>query len=253
MPNLDIQISGDLKQALDLAPCDVVSIPEPQKLKIQLPTGASIKAIADVSKGIPTDCAMTFSLMVQLAPFLASMECLIKILKLLKPLVDVVTNLPMPPVKAVQDFAKAAVDLAPCFLIPTPANIIPFIKDVLCLILKVLKCLESQLQTVVALMKGLTLDLNAARLAGNRDLQETLECAKKNAETSAQHLTSSMEPIGVILDFVGPFLGMAGVKPIQLPGLGSDTDVETLETSLQAIHGLIGTLQIAVDALGGCE
>ena len=62
-----------------------------------------------------------------------------------------------------------------------------------------------------------------------------------------------MEPIGVILDFVGPFLGMAGVQPIQLPGLGSQTDAEALQSSLQAIHGVIGTLQVAVDVLGGCE
>ena len=101
---------------------------------------------------------------------LASMECLIKILKLLNPLVDVVTNLPMPPVKAVQEFAKAAVDLAPCFLIPTPANIIPFIRDILCLILKILACLIGQLRTIGNLLEGLTIDLEDARARGNDEL-----------------------------------------------------------------------------------
>jgi len=37
-------------------------------------------------------------------------------------------------------FAKAAADLAPCLLVPTPANLIPFLRDILCLILKLLHC-----------------------------------------------------------------------------------------------------------------
>ena len=95
---------------------------------------ATLKAFTDISKGIPTDCAMTFNLLVQLAPLLASMECLLKILKLIKPLVDVVGSLGPPPdpiklPKAIVDFTKAAVDLAPCLLIPTPANMIPFVRD----------------------------------------------------------------------------------------------------------------------------
>jgi hypothetical protein len=195
---------------------------------------------------------MTFSLMMQIAPMLASTECLVKVLKLLKPLVDIVTNLPVPPVKAVQEFAKAAVDLAPCFLVPTPANMIPFVRDLLCLILKVLRCLLGQLKTVVALMSGLSLQLDAARAAGNFDLEKTIQCAQENAQTSAQHLTKAIEPVGVILDLAGAFMGIAGVKPIQLPALGSQTDVEGLNLAIQSLQGIVGTIQVAVDALGGC-
>ena len=35
---------------------------------------------------------MTFNLMVQIAPLLASMDCILKILKLIKPLIDVVKS-----------------------------------------------------------------------------------------------------------------------------------------------------------------
>jgi hypothetical protein len=252
MPNIDIPLSVDLNAALQLPPCDEIKIPMPKPLKIQLPTGGSIKAIADISKGIPTDCAMTFSLMVQLAPLLASMECLLKILKLLKPLVDIVTNLPMPPVKAVQEFAKAAVDLAPCFLIPTPASIIPFVRDILCLILRVLKCLIGQLKTLVALMSGIQLQLDAARAAGNFELEEALNCAQANAEASGQHMTKAIEPVGVLLDLIGPLMGLAGAEPIQLPALGSKSDLEGLQEAIKTLQGIVGTIDTVVEALGGC-
>jgi hypothetical protein len=252
MPNIDIPLPVDLNETLQLPACADFRVPLPKPLKIQLPTGGSIKAIADFSKGIPSDCAMTFSLMLQISPMLASMECLLKILKLLKPLVDVVTNLPMPPVKAVQEFAKAAVDLAPCFLIPTPASIIPFVRDILCLILRVLNCLLGQLKTLVGLMQGIQLQLDAARSAGNFELEDTLKCAQENAEASGQHMTKAIEPIGVILDLVGPLMGIAGVEPIQLPALGSKADVDGLQNTIKTLQGVVGTIDVVVEALGGC-
>lgn len=252
MPNLDIPLSVDLNSALQLPPCEDIRLPLPKPLKIQLPTGGSIQAIADISKGIPGDCAMTFSLMVQIAPLLASMECLVKILKLLKPLVDVVSNLPMPPVKALQEFAKAAVDLAPCFLVPTPASMIPFVRDILCLILRVLNCLLGQLKSLIAIMAGLRLQLDAARSAGNFELEETLKCSQANAETAGQHLTKAIEPIGVLLDLVGPMMGIAGVEPIQLPALGDKSDLDGLQGVVQALQGVVGTLDVVVEGLGGC-
>ena len=119
--------------------------------------------------------------MLQIAPLLASMECVLKILKLLKPLVDVVTNLPMPPVKAVQEFAKAAVDLAPCFLIPTPASMIPFVRDILCLILRVLNCLLGQLKTLMAMMGGAA--AAARRRAVGRQLRARRDAASARRPT----------------------------------------------------------------------
>jgi len=252
MPNIDIPLSVDLNSALELPSCADIRLPLPKPLKIQLPTGGSIQAIADISKGIPGDCAMTFSLMVQIAPLLASMECLVKILKLLKPLVDVVSNLPMPPVKALQEFAKAAVDLAPCFLVPTPASMIPFVRDILCLILRVLNCLLGQLKSLMAIMSGLRLQLDAARAAGNFELEDALNCAQANAETAGQHLTKAIEPIGVLLDLVGPMMGIAGVEPIQLPALGDKSDLDALQGTVQALQGVVGTLDVVVEALGGC-
>jgi hypothetical protein len=252
VPNFNIPLAVDLNKELDLPPCNEIRLKPPDKLKITLPTGGSISAINDLSKAIPTDCSLTFSLMVQIAPLLASMECLLKILKLLKPLVDVVTNLPVPPVKAVQEFTKAAVDLAPCFLIPTPANMLPFVRDILCLILKVLNCLLGQMKTVLAMMQGLQLQLDAARSAGNFELEQALQCAQENAQASADGMMRAIEPVGVILDLVGPMMGLVGQEPISLsiPGGGSGT--EALSGTIQSVQGVVGTIEIVVDALGGC-
>jgi hypothetical protein len=252
MPNIDIPLRPDLREALELPPCELIQLPLPAPLEIHLPTGGSIKAITDISKGIPTDCAMTFNLMLQLAPLMASMECVVKILKLLKPLIDILTNLPVPPVKAVQEFAKAATELAPCLLVPTPANMIPFVRDILCLILRMLECLTGQLKTLLGLMQGVQLQLDAAKAAGNTELQQSLECAKENAERSAKHLTQAIEPLGVLLDLAGPFMGIAGVKPIKLQPPQGGTDLQALQQTVQTLQGVTGTIRVVVDALGGC-
>src|SRR5262245_59010048 len=96
MPSIDIPVPINLQKMFDLPPCEEIKLPAPSPIKIQLPTGGSIQAFTDISKGIPIDCWMTFNLLVQLAPLLASMECLVRVLKLIKPLIDVVKAIPNP-------------------------------------------------------------------------------------------------------------------------------------------------------------
>jgi hypothetical protein len=253
MPNIDIAVDADLSEAFQIPPCTELKLPNPGELKVQLPTGGTIKAFADISKGIPTDCALTFSLMIQIAPFLAATECLLKVLKLLKPLIDVVQGLPMPPVKALQEFAKAAVDLAPCLLVPTPASILPFIKDLLCLILKVLNCFLSQLKSLRNIMGPLSLQLQAAQADGNDELVGTLQCAQQNVQTQAAQLMNSLGPVGVLLELAGPLFGIAGVQPITLPALGSANDVKALDAITKTMQSVVATIQTVADGLGGCD
>src|SRR5947207_11146422 len=122
MPNIDIPVPLDVKKMFDLPPCSMIKLPGPKPLKLQLPTGGSIQAFADISKGIPTDCAMTLNLMVQIAPFLAATECLFKLLGLIAPLIDIIKAIgpPPDPIKignALPKFIKAAEKLAPCLLV----------------------------------------------------------------------------------------------------------------------------------------
>jgi hypothetical protein len=249
---MDIQVDANLNDLLQLPACSDIQIPFPSPAKVTLPTGGSLQAFSDISKGIPTDCAMTFSLMIQIAPMLAGMECLLKVLKLLKPLIEVIKGLPIPSPAVIEEFVEAAAGLVPCLLVPTPAAIIPFIRDLLCLIIKALKCFLSQMKTILAVMSGLSLQLQSATAAGNTALIGSIQCAQQNAAAQAAHLTASIEPLGVLLDLAGTLMGLAGIKPISLPS-APGADLQALQTFVQTIQGVVGTMQVVVDALGGCN
>jgi hypothetical protein len=122
------------------------------------------------------------------------------------------------------------------------------------LILKVLNCLLGQLKTIIGVMSGLTLRINIAKASGNIELQTALECAQENAAISAQHLTNSMEPITAILELAGPLMGLAGLPQIQLPAIGSQTDVQSLQQTVQTLEDVVGIIQGVVDLpiIGGC-
>jgi hypothetical protein len=254
MASIDIAVSADLEQLFQLPSCDAITLPSAGSLSIQLPTGGSLQAFADISKGIPTDCSMTFSLMLQLAPFIASIQCLLDILKLLKPLIEIIKGLPMPPSPSViGEFISAATALAPCLLIPTPAIMIPFILDLLCLILKVLKCFLSQIQSLINILGPLSLQLTAAQQSGNSDLIATLTCAQTNAQTQAGQIMNSLGPVGALLEIAGPLFGIAGVPTITLPALGSATDVDALKSVVTTMEPVVNTLESAISALGACS
>jgi hypothetical protein len=253
MPNIDIAVSADLGQLFQLPACADITLPSASGLSIQLPTGGSLQAFADISKGIPTDCSMTFSLMLQIAPFMASIQCLLNVLKLLKPLIDVIQGLPMPPVSALQEFAQAAEALAPCLLIPTPVVMIPFILDLLCLILKVLNCFLGQMKSLINILGPLNLQLSAAQQSGNSELIATLTCAQANAQTQASQIMNSLGPVGALLGVAGPLFSIAGVPAITLPALGSATDVAALTSVVNTMETVVGTIQSIVDGLGGCN
>jgi hypothetical protein len=253
MPKIDIKVESRLEEALKIPACIDLSLPPPQKLKINLPTGGTLNAFTDMSKAVPTDCALTFSLLLQLGPLLASMDCLLKILALLGPLVDIVKGLPFPPFKAVKKFIEAAVKLAPCLAIPTGAPLVPFVKDILCLLLKVLRCLTTQLKTIIAIMSGLTLQIQTAEAAGNTEQLAALKCSKENADRSAQSALQAIEPIGALLSLVAPVMQLAGQKPISMPAIGSDTDVDALQTVVTTLNGVADAIQVITDAMGGCD
>jgi hypothetical protein len=256
MADIDIKVSPDLKKLFGLEPCEMIKLPSPKKLTVQLPVGgARIQAFSDISKGVPNDCSMTLNLMVQIAPFLAASACLFKVLALIEPLVDIIKALatlnPIKIAKALPKFIKAAADLAPC--IAFPIGVPFFIRDLLCLIIKVLNCLLGQLKSLMAIMNGISLQLSIAEADGNTDLVDALNCAKENAELQGKHLTQAIEPIGVILKLVGPLMGIAGIGPIEIKPVSSQAGVEGMQALMKTIQGIIGTLQIAADALGGCE
>ncbi|MBV9759635.1 MAG: hypothetical protein JO340_03635 [Acidobacteriaceae bacterium] len=255
MQQIDIPIPADLKKAFEFPPCVQVKLKTPSPLKVTLPTGGTLTAFSDLSKGIPSDCSLTFSLLLQIAPFLASTECLLKVLGLIGPLIEFVKAVP-DPIKiasTVPKFLKAAEAVMPCIAVVTGLGIIPFIKDLLCLIIKALNCFLGQMKTLLGVMSGLSLQLSAAQANGDADLTAAIRCEQDNAQALAGNLTASIQPIGVVLQLAGTLFGIAGMKPIELPAIGSETDLESLITLVSTLQGVVGTLQIVADGLGGCD
>jgi hypothetical protein len=255
MPNLDIPVTADLQEMFDLPSCADIALPQPKPITIQLPGGGTLSSFSDLSKGIPTDCAMTFSLLLQIGPFLGATECLVKVLKLVQTVVDVLKSIssPFDLVSAIPKIIKAAEPVVECALSFTPAGLIPFIKDLLCLILKVLNCLVGQLKSIRRILSQTLVQIQIAQDAGNDELLASLQCAQANAATQAAHLTASLQAVGIILDLAGDLMQIVGIQPIKLPTLGSSADVSALDAAIKALQEVQGTIQIAVDVLGGCD
>lgn len=251
MPNIDIPIPDELQELLAAPKCLDLSFPPPKKMTVTLPGGGRIMALHDLGKSIPTDCSLTFSLMLQIMPFMANMECIVRILKLVKLMSDAITSLPPSP-KLILDIGEAVKDLSECFLAITPAGMIPFVRDILCLILALLRCLIGQLKTLAELMSGLVIQVKIAEETGNKDLLATLECAQENSLVAMQHLMNGFGPIGVVMELMETFMGIAGIEAIKLPALGDASSAEELLKVITTLEEVVATIQTVVDALGGC-
>ncbi len=253
--DVEIPIPDELKHLFEIPSCDLIDLPSADPpLQLRLPNGSTFHPLADLSKGIPTDCSLTVNLFLQLAPFLASIECLLKVLGLLKPLIDVVKSLgpPPDPIKlpsAIADFVKAAEALLPCFGMLIPGtNIFFFIRDLIALIIKIIKCMIGQLQTILGIMRGIELRMGDAQKAGNTELQKVLECARQNASTAATHAQSSLGPVQNLMPLIGFFLDLAGVK-LELPALGSAEDSAALQATIDKLNDTITALEAVVETL----
>jgi hypothetical protein len=246
--NIDIPVSDELQQALNGLSCDAISIPKPSPLQVQLPIGVPLVALNDLSKGIPDDCSMSFNLMLQLAPFMASIACLVRLLKVVDALVKMVTGLAKvpPDLSAAGALGAAAADLVE-HCIPIVAAIPAFAKDLLCFIRKVLHCVVTNLRSVESMLTSL--QVRIADAEGNQDLLDTLNCAQGNALTAIDNLTQAIEPISAFLKLADPIFGIAGMQSISIPTTGASPQ------SLEALTDLINVLQgviTVIDDMGIC-
>lgn len=170
---------------------------------LHLPTGAVLQAIVEDAEA-SGDCAVTADLQRQAAPSLASAECLLKILALLKPLIEVIEGLPAPPPAVLQEFAKAAAALQPCLLIGTAGQALPFVRDLLCLSLRSLQCLRDR-------------------------------------PTTPMEFTRAAVGIQGVLDLGQVFFAIAGVAPVKLSVVtdanGLDSDIGALQSAVDALGG----------------
>src|SRR5215475_11735661 len=109
--------SGDPRRPFVIGLLQQRTSPPPEQAgttTVHLPGGRALHPIQSGSgTGGSSICATTADLQRQTAPWLASTECLLRVLALLKPLIDIVKTLPSPPPASLTEFAKAAVALQP--------------------------------------------------------------------------------------------------------------------------------------------
>jgi hypothetical protein len=254
MSTIDIALPASLQDKLSQPIC--IPLPKPGKLQLTLPTGGRLQALVDVTKAIPDDCSLSFSLALQLGPILANLDCLMKIVKVIAPLLDVVTGLASVPPKvqkvaeALPKLIEAAPPLIDCIAQFTGLGIFQFVRDILNLLAKMLRCVCQQMRSILNLMSGLSLQIAAAKSLGNTELLSALECAQQNAETSMGHAMTGIEPVFVLLELVGPLLGMVGAPEIKTPTLAPAEDLQTLLTTIETLEELAKLLQTVADSLG---
>ncbi len=210
-----------------------MDLPDPKKFQIPLPFGGALKPLVDMSKGAPTDCELVHSLLLQITPMLAGMECVLRILKVVMALKELVTSLP--DLSKVGDVVTAIDDLAECFLMLTPAGIGKLIAAILRMIIAYLTCFIDAFMSIYTFNVGL--DITAA--GGNTVLLNSIDCAKKNADKSMNGMMDAMQGVTPLMEILTLLAGIGGLE-LKLPSL---SDIAGEEDPLQAIEQLKTTLE----------
>jgi hypothetical protein len=231
-------------------PC--IPLPNPKPLKITLPFGGELKAPIDPSKGLPTDCTLVHSLMLQLAPTLAGMECFFKILNVIRAIQEL--SKPGNPVSKLKAIGNAAAKAVGCFVVF--ANIPIMIVDILRLIIAYLRCIIQAIESIVDFQVGI--DLNSAE--GNPVLLASLSCAQNNAQIALGQqiqalavVESVLSMIKPISDLAEPKLSLPDLSKLKLsgktPSLADATGLQEVSQTLQDLNITLEKLQETLDAI----
>jgi hypothetical protein len=207
---------------------------------ISLLGGAELKGFPDFSAGAPTDSKLTFNLMLQLAPLLASMACIFKILKAVTALADAVQD----PTK-IPSIPGAINDLIKCLPVPGIESYL-MIKGILNLVIRFLSCTIDNLENVLEFQA--TIDLSAAD--GNPVLRDTLIRAQDSAKTSMDNIMLSLQPLEPIQKVATMLIGMTplGIKLPDVSAITASADTTEVVTSLKQA---VDQLKQAVDSIPG--
>ena len=157
-------------------PC--VALPSLGKLpSISFPLGFELQAVADLSKGPPTDCQLIHSLFVQIMPMLGSLTCILKILGVIGALEKFMESFakgPFAAVSAAGDVLGAIGQMTECIQIAIPAlSIVETIKGILLLVISYLECFVSAVKSVLDIQSKI--DFSSAQ--GNPALLQSMQCA----------------------------------------------------------------------------
>jgi hypothetical protein len=244
MAVIDIPLPDELTQALKSPQCLNFELPKPSMPSLTLPIGGTLEGVADMTRGIPTDCSMGFSLMLQLAPIMASMQCLLSILKFLGDLENSsIASLP-------GDFIDGLKALKICTGMVLPTGLFCFIRDLLLLIARMLLCAVDALESVVNILAGLQLQIADAHASGNAELLAALQCAQQNAQNAADGTMQALQPIGVLLTLAEPFMKITGTSlSVGIPSPVPAGDLKGMQNLLQTLHTVAQVLKDVAEAV----
>jgi hypothetical protein len=212
-------------------PC--IQLPKIEIPSISLVAGAELKGFVDLSLGAATPCKLTFNLLLQLAPLLASMACLLKIITAVTSLLGAVKN-----PTTVGDAVNAVGELAKC--IPGP-DFAFMIKGILQIVVNFLFCFADNLDQILKFQASI--DLNAAD--DNPVLRATLLCAQDNASTSLSNLMQALQPLTPVLKAIQPLMSPAGLS-IDLTELNNLTVSGGVGVSVDSVKQIAQNLQVAI-------
>jgi hypothetical protein len=226
---------------------DTVSIPciEVPKLtgipKISLLGGVEIQGFVDLSLGAPTDCKLTFNLLLQLAPLLASLACILKIFNVITALEATAKS----GFTKTGDLLSAIGELTKC--IPVPGlDLYLMIKGILSLVVRFLACFIEGLESILKFQA--TIDLSAAD--GNPVLRDALICAQDSAQTSRDNMLMSLQPLAPIMKVASMLLGMAQLD-VQLPDFTTVTVSGDATQTVEALKQGVDALKKAINSIPG--
>jgi hypothetical protein len=249
MATIDIALPDELTQALAPPVCSDLSLPQVGSASLTLPMGGTLQGMADFTRGIPTDCSMNLNLMLQLAPMMASMDCLLQVLKFIGAIVKILEN--FNPLTAVGDVLDAAKGVSECLGILVPlGSTCTFVKDLAIAISTMILCVVQELESILNILNGLQLQISAAEASGNTDLLAALNCAQQNAQTSAEGAMQSMQPIAVLLSLAGAFFEIAGVTlNVTIPSAVPSNDLAAMQTLLTELGEAATVINQVAEAL----
>lgn len=229
--------------ALVEIPC--IEIEKKNQLSISLPFGGSLSSLTNIADGPPTDCALAHSLMIQIMPMMASMTCLLRVLKVVSALKTTVES----GFVKTGDLLSAIGEMTECLgIVLSVPPICAMVKDILLLVISYLNCMIDAVESVLNFSVGI--DLNAAQ--GNPALLASLECAQKNAQTSLESTMNAMAGLQPLIELVNTTLSIIDQDPITLPPMSAETpSLSDLagQDPLEPVKAVVDALQTAANAL----
>ncbi len=209
--------------------------------------GIELQAVADFSKGPPSDCALLHNLLVQLMPTLAGLNCVIKILNVIGSLEGFLNAFPVIPnvVSKAGDVLSAINDMKDCLdMVLGPIPMFETLKDILLLIISYLKCFVDAIRSILDFQAGI--DFNAAQ--GNPTLLASLQCASDNAQNSMQQLLQALGPIEPLFKMVQPLIKISQL-PIVLPPISDLVGAQDMSKAVDQLDEMLGQLQQIVEQI----